>query len=92
MLGKQFTTYVPNLRFFPFNVWKEIFFSFSLNIVSLCSPGCPGTRSVDQAGLELTEYEHLPVWYKMEQNHHYLAKGNVVVIKSVNCYLVLFHV
>jgi hypothetical protein len=23
--------------------------------VSLCSPGCPGTCSVDQAGLELTE-------------------------------------
>ena len=23
--------------------------------VSLCSPGCPGTHSVDQAGLELTE-------------------------------------
>ena len=23
--------------------------------VFLCSPGCPGTRSVDQAGLELTE-------------------------------------
>jgi hypothetical protein len=22
--------------------------------VSLCSPGCPGTHSVDQAGLELT--------------------------------------
>jgi hypothetical protein len=23
------------------------------NRVSLCSPGCPGTHSVDQAGLEL---------------------------------------
>lgn len=29
--------------------------------VSLCSPGCPGTRSVDEAGLELTEI-HLPCW------------------------------
>ena len=28
--------------------------------VSLCSPGCPGTHSVDQAGLELTEI-HLPL-------------------------------
>jgi hypothetical protein len=26
---------------------------FSEDRVSLCSPGCPGTHSVDQAGLEL---------------------------------------
>jgi hypothetical protein len=26
---------------------------FFLDRVSLCSPGCPGTHSVDQAGLEL---------------------------------------
>jgi hypothetical protein len=32
------------------------FFSFFFqDRVSLCSPGCPGTHSVDQAGLELTE-------------------------------------
>jgi hypothetical protein len=30
--------------------FKEFFFSF----FSLYSPGCPGTHSVDQAGLELT--------------------------------------
>jgi hypothetical protein len=29
------------------------FFFFSRDRVSLCSPGCPGTHSVDQAGLEL---------------------------------------
>jgi hypothetical protein len=35
------------------------FFSFCLFVcffrdrISLCSPGCPGTHSVDQAGLEL---------------------------------------
>jgi hypothetical protein len=29
-----------------------LFFSFR-NRVSLCSPGCPGTHSVDQAGLDL---------------------------------------
>jgi hypothetical protein len=30
------------------------FFTFIfLDRVSLCSPGCPGTHSVDQAGLEL---------------------------------------
>ena len=26
----------------------------------MCGPGCPGTHSVDQAGLELTEI-HLPL-------------------------------
>ena len=30
-------------------------FFFSRDKVSVCSPGCPGTCSVDQAGLELTE-------------------------------------
>ena len=29
------------------------FFFFFRDRVSLCSPGCPGTHSVDQAGLEL---------------------------------------
>jgi hypothetical protein len=28
-------------------------FGFFRDSVSLCSPGCPGTHSVDQAGLEL---------------------------------------
>jgi hypothetical protein len=28
--------------------------------VSLCSPGCPGTHSVDQAGLELRNLPPLP--------------------------------
>jgi hypothetical protein len=28
-------------------------FSFFRDRVSLCSPGCPGTHSVDQAGLKL---------------------------------------
>jgi hypothetical protein len=31
----------------------EDFFFFFRDRVSLCSPGCPGTHSVDQAGLEL---------------------------------------
>ena len=31
-----------------------LFFVFFFpDIVSLCSPGCPGTHSVEQAGLEL---------------------------------------
>ncbi|GAB1289844.1 Predicted gene 11032 [Apodemus speciosus] len=25
-------------------------------LISLCSPGCPGTHSVDQAGLELSNH------------------------------------
>jgi hypothetical protein len=37
--------------------YKEDFFFFFFLVfqdrVSLCSPGCPGTHSVDQAGLEL---------------------------------------
>jgi hypothetical protein len=35
-------------------VWGRVFV-FVLNMVSLHSSGCPGTHSVDQAGLELTE-------------------------------------
>ena len=30
-----------------------VLFCFFRDRVSLCSPGCPGTHSVDQAGLEL---------------------------------------
>ena len=61
------------------------FFSFVLvfqDRVSLCnSPGCTGTRSVDQAGLRLTEI-HLPLplrcWDKGLRHHcpaahHFLA-------------------
>ena len=36
------------------------FLSFFWNGVSLCSRGCPGTSSVDQAGLKLTDI-HLPL-------------------------------
>jgi hypothetical protein len=32
---------------------QDRFFFFFQDRVSLCSPGCPGTHSVDQAGLEL---------------------------------------
>jgi hypothetical protein len=31
----------------------HLIFFFPRDRVSLCSPGCPGTHSVDQAGLEL---------------------------------------
>jgi hypothetical protein len=42
--------------FFNFNFLKLInlfIFGFFQDRVSLCSPGCPGTHSVDQAGLKL---------------------------------------
>jgi hypothetical protein len=34
-------------------LFVSIFLVFFQNRVSQCSPGCPGTHSVDQAGLEL---------------------------------------
>jgi hypothetical protein len=36
-----------------FHLKKKNFFLVLQDRFSLCSPGCPGTRSVDQAGLEL---------------------------------------
>jgi hypothetical protein len=47
------------LSFFLFSFFVFLFFFvfflffFLCDKVSLCSPGCPGTHSVDQAGLEL---------------------------------------
>jgi hypothetical protein len=42
--------------FFPFIHLKIIFFFLVFqDRVSLCSPGCPGTHSVDQAGLKLRD-------------------------------------
>jgi hypothetical protein len=44
--------------FFSFLFLTFLFFSFLFffqDRVSLCSPGCPGTHSVDQAGLELRD-------------------------------------
>jgi hypothetical protein len=36
-------------------IWRIFFFVFAFfrDRVSLCSPGCPGTHFVDQAGREL---------------------------------------
>jgi hypothetical protein len=39
--------------FFLFVCLVGFCFLFFRDRVSLCSPGCPGTHSVDQAGLEL---------------------------------------
>jgi hypothetical protein len=41
------------LRSWTFRDDYVFFFFFFLRQVSLCSPDCPGTHSVDQAGLEL---------------------------------------
>jgi hypothetical protein len=38
---------------------EHIFFLFFQTRVSLCSPGCPGTHCVEQAGLELIEMQLL---------------------------------
>jgi hypothetical protein len=38
---------------FLFVCFGFVLFFFFPDRVSLCSPGCPGTHSVDQAGLEL---------------------------------------
>jgi hypothetical protein len=38
---------------FLFFCFFVFFFFFLRDRVSLCSPGCPGTHSVDQAGLKL---------------------------------------
>jgi hypothetical protein len=40
------------LVFFVFCFFVCFLFWFFRDRVSLCSPGCPGTHSVDQAGLE----------------------------------------
>jgi len=46
--------------------FKNYYFFFS-DRVSLSSPGCPGTHSVDQADLELTE-----ILLPLSLNFHYL--------------------
>jgi hypothetical protein len=48
-LSNSISTYMIQTVFF----YLFIFFGFFRDRVSLCSPGCPGTHSVDQAGLEL---------------------------------------
>jgi hypothetical protein len=52
------SSYVCSVHSFLLSSFLFSFFSLSLFLffrdrVSLCSPGCPGTHSVDQAGLEL---------------------------------------
>jgi len=46
---------MPNFPFFSFFfIYLFIYFFLFRDRVSLYSPGCPGTHSADQAGLELT--------------------------------------
>ena len=40
--------------------------------VSLCSPGCPGIQSVDQAGLELLDLPALSAGTKGVLHHHWI--------------------
>jgi hypothetical protein len=44
---------VLNMYFFITLFFCFVLFWFFQDRVSLCIPGCPGTHSVDQAGLEL---------------------------------------
>jgi hypothetical protein len=44
---------LPALLFLSFLFCLIVLFFVFRDRVSLCSPGCPGTHSVDQAGLEL---------------------------------------
>ncbi|GAB1292780.1 Non-structural maintenance of chromosomes element 4 [Apodemus speciosus] len=49
----SFFDFVVDPHSFPRTVENIFHVSFIIRVVSLCSPGCPGTHSVDQAGLEL---------------------------------------
>jgi hypothetical protein len=46
----NFGNLLHNLYLF---IYLFIYFLVFRDGVSLCSPGCPGTHSIDQAGLEL---------------------------------------
>jgi hypothetical protein len=53
-LPLQYHTASQSFCLFVFCLFLFLFFVFlSRDTVSLCSPGCPGTHFVDQAGLEL---------------------------------------
>jgi hypothetical protein len=81
-------------------VWFFFCFCFFQDRVSLCSPGCPGTHSVDQAGLKL---RNLPasasqvlglkvcattarrLWsFLRESSHHYKSKVVPAPMSSTN--------
>jgi hypothetical protein len=52
-----------NLNFVILGLDNQFFFFLVLqDRVSLCSPGCPGTHSVDQAGLELRDLPASAFW------------------------------
>jgi hypothetical protein len=52
VLGTQVIIPKPSITFFVVVFCLFVLFCFR-DRVSLCSPGCPGTHFVDQAGLEL---------------------------------------
>jgi hypothetical protein len=60
-VGKHQSSSYIALHFFFFFFGVAIFLLLLFqDRLSLCSPGCPGTHSVNQAGLELAE-THLPL-------------------------------
>jgi hypothetical protein len=46
----------PSLDIYEIQGKFLFYFNVLRDRLSLCSPGCPGTYSIDQAGLELTEH------------------------------------
>lgn len=69
VLRKKKTDYLPYLEKFGrlgldkwgcFKIVKCISFFVFQERISLCSPGCPGSYSVDQASPDLCGYRHVP--------------------------------
>jgi hypothetical protein len=68
IFGSQYQNFITDLIcthlffyfLFCFVLFCFVLFCFVWARVSLCSPGCPGTQSVDQTGLELSNLLPLP--------------------------------
>ena len=79
--------------------YRQFFFFFSRDRVSLYSPGCPGTHSVDQAGLHLrnapapasqvSQWWHVPpLPGQIVVSHHVSARRSK---RTFNCQVIYFH-
>ena len=64
----------------------ESFFFFFWDRVSLCSPDCPRTHSIDQAGFELIEI-HLPLPPKCWECMLPLSDKDVFVVHVYECFV-----
>jgi hypothetical protein len=75
---------------FFFFLFVFCLFFFFQDKVSLCSSGCPGTHSVDQAGPELTCLCLLSAGTK-GVFHHLVRVLHVFLESPLKCYLQIFH-